>query len=195
MSLTTTEDQCTCPSPVKDNTSKSWTQRIKERFLKPSRLVVSSDSDSKISEEEQEEEEEGSESSGSSSGIGTISTRSKILQDEIEIEDNPLPAVTEAHGSRATISKGNVWISKTNPGIFSKLKKSTADLYDKISIAENDDQDFENFSNNDDDVEDDTMRVKDWHIDMKDANEESGEKHENRVQVLRRVTHFKKTCN
>ena len=192
MSLITTEDQCTCPAPIKDNTSKSWTQRIKERFIKPSKLVVSSDSESKISEEEEqgeeEEEERGSESSGSSSGIGTISTRSKLLPDESE--DDFLPAAIEAQSTRGSISKGNVWISKTNPGIFSKLKKSTADLYDKISIAENDDHDFENFPNNEDDVDEETMRVKDWHIDMKEGNEEAGTKHDNRVQVLRRVTHY-----
>ena len=190
MSLITTEDQCTCPTPLKDNTSKSWTQRIKERFIKPSKLVVSSDSESKISEEEEQEEEEerGSESSGSSSGIGTISTRSKLLPDESE--DDFLPAAIEAQSTRGSISKGNVWISKTNPGIFSKLKKSTADLYDKISIAENDDHDFENFPNNEDDVDEETMRVKDWHIDMKEGNEEAGTKHDNRVQVLRRVTHY-----
>ena len=192
MSLITTEDQCTCPTPLKDNTSKSWTQRIKERFIKPSKLVVSSDSESKISEEEEQEEEEeeerGSESSGSSSGIGTISTRSKLLPDESE--DDFLPAAIEAQSTRGSISKGNVWISKTNPGIFSKLKKSTADLYDKISIAENDDHDFENFPNNEDDVDEETMRVKDWHIDMKEGNEEDGTKHDNRVQVLRRVTHY-----
>ena len=175
-----TEDQCTCPAPATDKTSKSWTQRIKERFLKPSRMLTSSsDTESKESEEEEEVE---SESSRSSSGIGSISTRSKFQQDEAVTERNTSPCVSD---SQPDGTKSNVWISKTNPGVFSKLKKSTADLYDKISIAENDDQDFDNFSNNDDIEEDQEMRVKDWHIDI---NEEVPAPQDSKVHVIRKVT-------
>ena len=66
------------------------------------------------------------------------------------------------------------------------LKKSTADIYDKISLAENDDRDFEGFSNNDDIEEEEVMKVKDWHINLKKNEEEEGKKQE-RVQVSRQV--------
>ena len=178
-----TEEKCTCPT--KHNTNKSWRQRIKERFIKPSRIIRSpSDLESK----ESEEDDGVSSSSRSSSGIGTLSTRSKPLHEEVEVESYLPPAVTESQSATLVQSgsKSNIWISKTNLGVFSKLKKSTADIYDKISLAENDDRDFEGFSNNDDIEEEEVMKVKDWHINLKKNEEEEGKKQE-RVQVSRQV--------
>ena len=180
-----TDEKCTCPA--KHNTSKSWSQRIKERFIKPPRVILSSsDLESKESEEE-----DGESSSRSSSGIGTLSTRSKAQPEEVEVESNLPPAVTESQSASLiqSGSKSNIWISKTNLGVFSKLKKSTADIYDKISLAENDDRDFDDFSNTDDIEEEEVMNVKDWHINLKKADEEEGKKQE-RVQVLRQVGYF-----
>ena len=181
------DEKCTCPA--KDNTSKSWRQRIKERFIKPSTIIrSSSDLESKESEEE-----DGESSSRSSSGIGTLSTRSKVQPEEVEVESYLPPADAVTESQSATVvqsgSRSNIWISKTNLGVFSKLKKSTADIYDKISLAENDDRDFEDISNTDDIEEEEVMKVKDWHISLKKGEEEEGKKQE-RVEVLRQVRYF-----
>ena len=189
MEVVETEERCTCPSHTKHNKSKSWKQRIKERFSKPTRILRSSpDLESKESEEE-----DGELSSRSSSGIGSLSARSKAQPEEVEVESYlpPDPPVTESQSATVVQagSRSNIWISKTNLGVFSKLKKSTADIYDKISLAENDDRDFEDFSNNDDIEEEDEMKVKDWHISLKKGDEEEGKKQE-RVQVLRDVRYF-----
>ena len=177
-----TDEKCTCST--KHNTSKSWRQRIKERFSKPATIIrSSSDLESKESEEEDVES-----SSRSSSGIGTLSTRSKAQHEEVEVESYLPPAVPESQSVSLVQSgsRSNIWISKTNLGVFSKLKKSTADIYDKISLAENDDRDFDDFSNADDIEEEEVMNVKDWHINLKKADDEEGKKQE-RVQVLRQV--------
>ena len=180
-----TDEKCTCPA--KHNTSKSWRQRIKERFIKPPRVILSSsDLESKESEEE-----DGETSSRSSSGIGTLSTRSKAQHEEVEVESYPPPpppAVRESQIGTVvqTGSRSNIWIAKTNLGVFSKLRKSTADIYDKISLAENDDRDFEDISNTDDIEEEEVMKVKDWHISLKKGDDEEGKKQE-RVHVLRQV--------
>ena len=179
-----TDEKCTCPA--KHNTSKSWRQRIKERFIKPSRIIRSSPN---LERQESGEEDGESSSSRSSSGIGTLSTRSKPQHEEVEVESYPPPVVTESQSPTVVQSgsKTNIWISKTNLGVFSKLKRSTADIYDKISLAENDDRDFDDFPHNDD-IEEEVMKVKDWHISLKKAGveEEEGKKQE-RVQVLRQV--------
>ena len=182
-----TDEKCTCPCPTKHNTSKSWRQRIKERFIKPSRIIRSSPD---LERQESGEEDGESSSSRSSSGIGTLSTRSKPQHEEVEVESYPPPVDVVTESQSATVvqsgSKTNIWISKTNLGVFSKLKRSTADIYDKISLAENDDRDFEVFSNNDDIEEEEVMKVKDWHINLKKNEEEEGKKQE-RVQVSRQV--------
>ena len=184
-----TEERCTCPSHSKHNKSKSWKQRIKERFSKPTRILNSSpDLESKESEED-----DGELSSRSSSGIGSLSARSKAQPEEVEVESYlpPAPPLTESQGATVAQagSRSNIWISKTSLGVFSKLKKSTAEIYDKISLAENDDRDFDGFSNNDDIEEEEEMKVKDWHISMKKGEEEEGKKQE-RVEVLRDVRYF-----
>ena len=181
-----TDEKCTCPA--KHNTSKSWRQRIKERFIKPSRIIRSSPD---LERQESGEEDGESSSSRSSSGIGTLSTRSKAQHEEVEVESYPPPVVTDIQSPTTVVqsgSKTNIWISKTNLGVFSKLKRSTADIYDKISLAENDDRDFDDFPHNDDIEEEEVMKVKDWHISLKKAGEEEEEgKKQERVQVLRQV--------
>ena len=182
-----TDEKCTCPT--EHIRPKSWRQRIKERFIKPSRIIRSSSD----SENKESEEEDGETSSRSSSGIGTLSTRSKVRHEEVEVESYLPPAVTESQTAPVVQSgsRSNLWISKTNLGVFAKLKKSTADIYDKISLAENDDRDFEDFPNTDDIEEEEVMKVKDWQISLNKDDDE--EKQPERVQVLRQVLIFSRS--
>ena len=147
-------------------------QRIKSKFCR---------NDSDVAEEslqvKSSSEEDDISFSRTSSGIGTLSTKSKLFQeDDQSIRDDSIASIN-SQGNDFTKDSIIPVIPRHNFGVFSKPvhtnggkdhhKRNTFDKYDKfdkISIAENDDKDFEYFATKDDTDHENELRVRDWHV-------------------------------
>ena len=119
--------------------------------------------------------------SRTSSGIGTLSTKSKLFQedDSQSIRDDSIVSIN-SQGNDFTKDSVIPVIQRHNFGVFSSKqantssssgndihRRNTYDKYanfDKISIAENDDKDFEYFATKDDTDHENELKVQDWHV-------------------------------
>ena len=115
--------------------------------------------------------------SRTSSGIGTLSTKSKLFQEDGQsIRDDSIVSIN-SQGNDFTKDSVIPVIPRHNFGVFTQQahtsggkdhhRRNTYDKYDKfdkISIAENDDKDFEYFATKDDTDHENELRVRDWHV-------------------------------
>ena len=146
-----------------------------------------------------EEEDADASFSRASSGIGTMSTKSKITPEFDDDADSQL-----YHSNRDVsdcsiddskqFSKENIIpvIPRHNFGVFSRHLKYEAraarssgkseqvgNNIDKISIAENDDKDFEDFATKEEPDPENEFKVRDWHVMLENDHQSHNETLEN----------------
>ena len=143
-----------------------------------------------------EEEDADASFSRASSGIGTMSTKSKITPEFDDDADSQL-----YHSNRddsdcsindsKQFSKENIIpvIPRHNFGVFSRHLKYEAraaarsngkseqvgNNIDKISIAENDDKDFEDFATKEEPDPENEFKVRDWHVMLENDHQSHSE--------------------
>ena len=137
--------------------------------------------------------------SRASSGIGTMSTKSKISpefdDDAVSQQSNKDVSDCSLDDSQSSkiISKENIIpvIPRHNFGVFSRRFKSDTGAtrsgkgeqggnnLDKISIAENDDKDFEYFATKEEPDPENEFKVRDWHVMLENDQHSHNETFEN----------------
>ena len=147
-----------------------------------------------------EEEDADTSFSRASSGIGTMSTKSKTIpefdDDADSHQSNKDVSSCSLDGSQSSkiIPKENIIpvIPRHNFGVFSRRFKSDMteprrsgksdqgrNNLDKISIAENDDKDFEYFATREEPDPENEFKVRDWHVMLENDHHSHNETFEN----------------
>lgn len=136
--------------------------------------------------------------SRASSGIGTMSTKSKITPEFDDDSDGQLNHsnrdVSDCSIDDSKNPKENIIpvIPRHNFGVFSRHLKYEAraarssgknekkgNNIDKISIAENDDKDFEDFATKEEPDPENEFKVRDWHVMLENDHQSHNETLEN----------------
>lgn len=147
-----------------------------------------------------EEEDVDTSFSRASSGIGTMSTKSKIspeFDDDADSQQSNKDvsdcSLDDSQSSKI-ISKENIIpvIPRHNFGVFSRRFKSDTGAdrrsgkgeqggnnLDKISLAENDDKDFEYFATKEEPDPENEFKVRDWHVMLENDHHGHNETFEN----------------
>lgn len=113
--------------------------------------------------------------SRASSGIGTMSVKSKMYPEDVSCKDEESILSSSTSQDSSPPTKEIIPVFPRHSRVFSRYKNTAKarcnedwnpKLYDKISIAENDDKDFELFARSEerDHEEENELRVRDWHV-------------------------------
>jgi len=174
------QEECTCGdhTHVKIKNKKSILEKIKSKLCRKGSNTPTPAESQHVKTSSEEDEIS---FSRTSSGIGTLSTKSKLFQedDSQSIRDDSIVSIN-SQGNDFTKDSVIPVIQRHNFGVFSSKqantssssgndihRRNTYDKYanfDKISIAENDDKDFEYFATKDDTDHENELKVRDWHV-------------------------------